>query len=203
MLNNQLGWCVGDSGAIIKTMDGIHWTELVNPDPQHRDLNDIICFDQEYVWAVGDQGLILHTSDGGTNWTVEGEGITGEMLRSVFFTSTSNGYAIGNNKTLLKFGLLTDIEEPLTQPAEFKLQPNYPNPFKETTTISWQLPEKAKVMLKVYDFTGREVKTLVDSEKTMGEHSVKFEAADLPSGIYFYQLHTNGKVETKKMIYLK
>jgi len=83
------------------------------------------------------------------------------------------------------------------------LEQNYPNPFNKSTTISWQLAKDAYVVLKVYDFTGREIKTLVDFDQTPGEHKIKFDASDLPAGVYFYQLRANGKVETNKMIYLK
>jgi hypothetical protein len=205
MFNNQLGWCVGDSGAIIKTTDGIHWTKLVNPDPQHRDLNDINCLDQYNVWAVGDRGLILHTSDGGTNWSVEGEGITGEILRSVFFTSTSNGYAIGNNKTLLRYSVLNAVAD-LSSAGIMQLQ-NFPNPFNQLTMIRWQLPVgswqsavRSHVVLRVYDFMGSEIRILVDDDMAPGEHQVTFDAYGLQAGVYFYQLQANGVVETKKMV---
>jgi hypothetical protein len=80
------------------------------------------------------------------------------------------------------------------------LSQNYPNPFAESTTITWQLPKDAHVILKVYDFTGREVKTLVDCEQAKGEHKVNFDATGLPAGVYFFQLRVNGRIETKKMI---
>jgi hypothetical protein len=83
------------------------------------------------------------------------------------------------------------------------LDQNYPNPFTETTTITCQLPKDVYVVLKVYDFIGREVKTLVAGKQAKGEHKVKFDASNLPAGVYSYQLWVNGKVETKKMLFLK
>lgn len=83
------------------------------------------------------------------------------------------------------------------------LKQNYPNPFAESTTINWQLPQTAHVVLKIYDFAGREVKTLVDCEQVRGEHKADFNAASLPAGVYFYQLRINGIMETKKMICFK
>jgi len=76
----------------------------------------------------------------------------------------------------------------------------YPNPFISSTTITWLLPQDAHVVLKVYDFTGHEVKTLVDGRMAKGEHIVKFDATGLPAGVYFYQLRIDGRIETKKMI---
>jgi hypothetical protein len=88
-------------------------------------------------------------------------------------------------------------------PEELSLLQNYPNPFTETTTISWQLHKKAQVVLKVYDFTGREVKTLVQGEYIKGEYKVIFDASGFLTGVYFYQLKANGKTEAMKMIISK
>ncbi|MCX6251462.1 MAG: T9SS type A sorting domain-containing protein [Bacteroidetes bacterium] len=95
----------------------------------------------------------------------------------------------------------------------FDLQ-NQPNPFNQTTVISWQFPAclpdrqvsssqlavSSQVVLKVYDFMGKEVRTLTDGEMEPGEHQVTFDGYGLPAGVYFYQLQVNGIVETKKMI---
>jgi hypothetical protein len=86
-------------------------------------------------------------------------------------------------------------------PSAFVLNQNYPNPFKAATTITWKLKSDAHVILKVYDFTGREIKTLVDCEQAKGEHKTVFNATRLPAGVYFYQLSTNGMFCTyNKMI---
>jgi len=105
----------------------------------------------------------------------------------------------------LFYGSIKLLETPVAGNAELVssriiLTQNYPNPFAETTIITWQLPKDAHVILKVYDFTGREVKTLVNCEQAKGEHKVNFDATGLPAGVYFYQLRANGRVETKKMI---
>ncbi|GAP43106.1 protein containing Por secretion system C-terminal sorting domain [Lentimicrobium saccharophilum] len=62
---------------------------------------------------------------------------------------------------------------------------NYPNPFTQGTTISWHQPEKAHVVLKLYDFTGKEMCTLMDCDRSSGEHRFNYDASKLPSGIYF------------------
>ncbi|NWG27531.1 MAG: T9SS type A sorting domain-containing protein [Ignavibacteriaceae bacterium] len=94
---------------------------------------------------------------------------------------------------------------------DFSLQQNYPNPFNPSTsiryTISSVIASGAKqsqfVTLKVYDVLGNEVATLVNEEKPAGSYEVKFNAAGLSSGIYFYKLQTGSMVETKKMILLQ
>ena len=86
---------------------------------------------------------------------------------------------------------------------------NYPNPFNPTTTISYQLPEKSFVTLKVYDILGKEVTTLVNETKSAGYHSVIFDAGHsergrgMTSGVYIYTISANGIVQTKKMLLTK
>ena len=204
MINNTTGWAVGDFGVIVNTTDGgLSWKYQANPDASNRNLNDVYFLNASEGWAVGFNGIILHTTNGGKLWTIEGAGLTTNMLRSVQFTSSTNGYVLGNKGTLLKFGILTDVEEPPAQSTGFTLEQNYPNPFNKTTTITWQQPEKTHVVLKVCDFKGSELKTLVDGEQERGEHNVKFDAAGLPSGIYVYKFQANGYIKSKKMFFLK
>jgi len=86
---------------------------------------------------------------------------------------------------------------------EFILKSNYPNPFNPETVISYQLPVMSKVVLKVYDVLGREVATLVNKEQSVGSYEVRFDASNLTSGIYFYQLQSGGFVESRKMVLLR
>jgi hypothetical protein len=88
-------------------------------------------------------------------------------------------------------------------PNNIELYPPYPNPFNTATVISYQLPISCVVTLKIYDILGREVETLVNEEKKTGSYTIKFDANNLSSGIYFYQLMTKDQVITKKMILMK
>jgi endoglucanase len=88
-------------------------------------------------------------------------------------------------------------------PKEFRLGQNYPNPFNPTTIIDYQIPSIADVVLRVYDTLGREVKTLVDEHQKAGHYSVKFNAANLPNGVYFYRLVAEKYCDTKKLLLLK
>jgi len=85
----------------------------------------------------------------------------------------------------------------------YKLHQNYPNPFNPSTTIRFSLPQRSRVTLKVFDPVGREVATLVDGVKDAGEHSVVWNAARVPSGVYFYHLTTPTFSQTKPMEVIK
>jgi hypothetical protein len=85
----------------------------------------------------------------------------------------------------------------------YKLSQNYPNPFNPTTKINFELSASGFTTLKIYDMLGNEVATLVQNELTAGSHSVNFNASDLASGTYMYQLNVNGTRITNKMVLLK
>jgi hypothetical protein len=92
-------------------------------------------------------------------------------------------------------------------PDKFELSQNYPNPFNPTTKIDYQLPFDSKVDIRLYDVTGREVKTLINENSKAGYYSFEFNANQLSSGIYFYRIisKSNAKdfVMTKKMMLIK
>jgi hypothetical protein len=204
MINNTTGWAVGALGVILNTTDGgLNWNYQTNPDTSNRALNDVFFLNASEGWAVGNSGVILHTTNGGTLWTIEGAGMTTNMLRVVQFTSSKNGYVLGNKGTLLKFGLLTAIEELPTLPSGFTLEQNYPNPFKETTTIDFLLEEPSHVVLEVFSIGGEKISLLANEKKSPGKYSVPFHAKDLPAGIYYYRLQTETGTFAKKMTLIK
>ena len=88
-------------------------------------------------------------------------------------------------------------------PQAVALDQNYPNPFNPSTVIRYQLPVSSEVSLKVFDVLGREVANLIDGRMEAGYHQVTFNARDLASGMYIYQLRTGSKVITKKLTLIK
>jgi hypothetical protein len=82
----------------------------------------------------------------------------------------------------------------------FELYPAFPNPFNPSTTVSYQLPVVSEVNLVVFDLLGQEVAVLVNSQQTSGHHTVRFEAGDLPNGVYLCRLTANGRSLTRKMV---
>jgi hypothetical protein len=111
------------------------------------------------------------------------------------------------------FSFSNEIEVEVNTPQNFSLNQNYPNPFFATgrsasggnsgTTISWQSSVGSWQTLKVYDVLGNEIATLVNDYREAGKHEVNFDASNLPSGIYYYQLSADGFTESKKMLLIK
>ena len=85
----------------------------------------------------------------------------------------------------------------------FALKQNYPNPFNPSTIFKYSIPTQSKVIIKVFDILGNEIETLVNEEKPVGEYESTWNAANLPSGVYFYQLKSGKFIQTKKMILLR
>jgi len=86
---------------------------------------------------------------------------------------------------------------------QYKLIQNYPNPFNPSTTITFTIPQKEQVRLKIFDVLGNEVSTLLDQVLPSGNHEVKFDATALRSGVYFYRLQARDFIGTKKMVLMK
>ncbi len=94
-------------------------------------------------------------------------------------------------------------------PESFGLKQNFPNPFNPTTTIEYDLASGAFASIILYDLTGREVKTLVNSNLQAGHYVFDLNASELSSGMYFYKLtakNFDGQIifsSTKKMVFMK
>ena len=87
--------------------------------------------------------------------------------------------------------------------TDAKLHPNYPNPFNPTTTISFTLPEPARVKLSVYNVVGQQITVLSEGVAEKGDHQFIWDASQYPSGIYIYQLEVGREVITRKMTLIK
>jgi hypothetical protein len=80
---------------------------------------------------------------------------------------------------------------------------NYPEPFNPSTTISFVLPTRSSVSLKIYDMLGREVSVVVSGELQAGHYTRQWNASAFASGVYFYRLQAGTYSETKKLLLLK
>ena len=88
-------------------------------------------------------------------------------------------------------------------PSHFRLGQNYPNPFNPSTTISFDIPTRNAVSLKVYDILGKEVMTLADGEYSAGSYNITADLSRLASGMYLYRLKALNFMDVKKMVLTK
>ncbi len=86
---------------------------------------------------------------------------------------------------------------------DFQLLQNYPNPFNPSTTINFTIAKQSNVSLSVFNLLGQKVADLVNGNMEPGNYNVRFDASNLSSGVYLYQLRTDGATIVKKMQLLK
>ncbi|MBN8569452.1 MAG: T9SS type A sorting domain-containing protein [Ignavibacteria bacterium] len=154
-------------------------------------------------WLTG--ARISKTTNGGVNWSQQTDSGT-YYFYYINMRDSLYGLAIANFSKIFitgTGGVVNTSELSYTVTDNFSLSQNYPNPFNPSTTINYELPITNFVSIKVFDVLGNEVKTLVNEKQNAGSYSVDFNAAELPSGIYFYKLVTEKFSETKKMILIK
>lgn len=101
-----------------------------------------------------------------------------------------------------QFFKIIDVTPPIPK-WTFQLLPNYPNPFNALTNITFSLPAKEHVVLKIFDILGNEVRTLLDAEREAGPHTIRFNGGSLSSGVYIYKIQAGSNISSRKLIFLK
>ncbi len=215
------GITVGEDGSILLTTNsGSSWNS------QHMmnySFNAALYVEPNYLITTGDNGAILSSYDKGQNWIIENSSITSD-LNAICNTPGEYVWVAGNNGTLFhmqkptsnniidKQNIDNRIEEERTLAgldlyedskrdiAVVLGHSNYPNPFTNNTTISFELDKEAHAKLDIYNISGLFIETLVDQLLEKGNHEVKFDAQKLPSGMYRYILNTGSHVESGIMI---
>ena len=166
------------------------------------------------IYGQADVVITKINADGDTLWVKMLGGSDQEMGRSICKTVNSEYIILGSTNAqgaggtdlwliLLEKESPSSVENYLVSPNSFSLTQNYPNPFNPSTKISWQSPVGSWQTLKIYDVLGNEVATLVNEYKPAGRYEVEWNASELPSGVYFYQLRAENYIETKKMTLVK
>lgn len=135
---------------------------------------------------------------------------TGNDVYSGVFAMTAGNHTLTLSGSNVNIDYVQLIKEEVvagvatgTEPFTYALEQNYPNPFNPTTTINFSLMKASNVELTVYNILGQRVVTLVNGQLAAGTHTVKFNAVNLASGVYFYRLEAGGFVSNKKMMLLK
>jgi photosystem II stability/assembly factor-like uncharacterized protein len=179
------------------------WYDLVNYSYTsmffYDSLNGVMC---------SDSGYIKKTSNGGTT-LINQNPVIRTNLHSIVMISPMFGFAVGNSGKILSNSIIVGMsnnEENL--PIKYYLHQNYPNPFNPITKIKFDIPTLYKggrggVSLKVFDITGREIQTLVNSDLKPGTYEITFDGSNLSSGIYFYRLEAGEFRDVKKLVLLK
>jgi len=108
-----------------------------------------------------------------------------------------------NNNRIQLLAKVNALSSNNSLPKEYNLYNNYPNPFNPVTTIKYDLPNAGDVSLVIYDILGRKVKELVNTKQEAGRYEIQFNAANLASGVYIYQLIAEKYINARKMILLK
>jgi hypothetical protein len=103
-----------------------------------------------------------------------------------------------------KLGGAVSVEDLKSEvPTVYTLSANYPNPFNPSTTINFSIPEQSNVKVIIYDALGNQVDVIADENKSAGSYSVKWNAGNYSSGIYFYKLEAGNFVQVRKMVLMK
>jgi len=192
--------------AIDESADGFSWAD--------HEVSKWVTIDWN-GWKLVEWQLNDPTSVG--TWISPNEELTGTTFRVDSYQISKS--EIGNLEGVIYFDdlravrknfIATSIDENNENiPTEFELYQNYPNPFNPTTTIKYSLPSNFEtlhataVQLKIFDVLGREVATLVNEKQNPGNYEVNFNASELTTGIYFYQISYGSMNLVKKMMLVK
>ncbi|QQS35947.1 MAG: SBBP repeat-containing protein [Ignavibacteriales bacterium] len=170
-----------------------------------------------------DYATVKYNADGLEQWVIRYNGsannsdqinaIALDNVGNVIVTGTSRATGSNEDYTTIKYSQkITGIDPGVNSvPETFFLYQNYPNPFNPATKIKYSIPavetrhasSLQRVSLIVYDILGNKVATLVNESKPAGTYEVEFNAEGLSSGMYFYQLTTEGFLSCKKMVIIK
>jgi hypothetical protein len=179
--------------------------------PESRPINSTEAYIAKYdargkcLWAKSSGGIGVNMPYG---ITIDGKGsvwVAGLFSGNTIFDQIS---LTGPGAYLAEFadGVMS-VNEPdktgMGIPTTFELMQNFPNPFNPSTTISFSLPSRSFVTLKIFDVMGREVATMVSEEMTAGNYSQRWNASSYPSGVYFYRLQAGNFNNTKRLLFLK
>ncbi len=136
-------------------------------------------------------------------WSATSSDLDGDDYPEILISMdlVENNSLRGFTKIYKKTGTV-GFKDEICEQHDYWLSNAYPNPFNPSTTIRYAIPKDGMVTLKIYDILGSEVKTLVNSYQSAGEHFVKFDGRGLASGVYFYSLTAGDFSQTKKMILL-
>ncbi len=197
-------------GVFLSTNDGTNWIAVNNGLPSIN-VNTLAVSPNgtggTNLFAGTSMGVFLSTNNG-TSWTAVNTGLIEPMDKNIIALAVSGTNLFAATGLFVwrrpLSEMITLVDNPSKDlPTHFSLNQNYPNPFNPSTTISFTLPSRSFVTLKIFDLLGREVAIIVSEEMSAGNYTRKWNAANMSSGIYFYRLQAGSFTETKKLVLLK
>ncbi len=193
---------------IFRTTDfGQNWTDISGNLPDVPLNSVVIDYDHDSVLYVGGDAGVYYTADLGQQWNVLGEGLPNSPVFDLSYHQPAKILiAATHGRSMFEMNIeniVTGVNDNSSLKKNYVLRQNYPNPFNPSTTISYYIPGQEHVILKIFDITGREVSTLINSTEQPGNHSVKFNGSGLASGIYFYKIQAGSFTDSKKFVLLK
>jgi len=205
-VNDSTGWALSTEGKILFTSDrGKSWQEFGNVFDDYSMATDMAFINENVGWICTNSGKILKTVDGGHTWNKSQ--IDNTLLKSLSIVPVDKiGFIVDGNCDLYSASLdVSGLEDKnMIIPKETELCQCYPNPFNPVTNIPYKINAPSFVSLKIYDVYGREVKKVVGDFQSPGSYNARFDAGNLPSGLYFYKIRVgNDFIETKKMILMR
>ncbi len=209
-----VGYDSTHGGVYRSTDSGNSWSSVNNGLPSKK-VNALVASSTGKLFAAINGTGIFQSVDNGDSWTDFTNGL--EDLRiECLGTNLNDQLFVGTGPSDLPTpetvrgsvyycNIITSVAHNNSSfPAKFELSQNYPNPFNPSTTISFSLPSKSFISLKVFDIIGREVATVFKGELSAGSYTKQWNAVDVSSGIYFYRLQAGFQfTEAKKLILLR
>jgi len=166
--------------------------ELLRLYDPYFNMVDSLTYDDNDPWPTG----------------ADGEGMTLELVNPNYVNEHPYNWRLSihlhGSPGIENWGIVQpDMAREPEPPPEFRLYPNYPNPFNPSTLIRYDLPAFVPVELSIFDISGRTISKLVDEYQGVGKHEVKFDATGLASGVYIYWIKAGNHTAYDKMILMK
>ena len=185
------------------------------PDSSEDFLQPLICDSEGTVYIGSTYGWSYYaiSAEGILKWKLPLEFLkkqvdyTGAITKegTLFIGVHDNSLFAGSIQTLIAIqdtGTVS-VNEITSEIKYYSLSQNCPNPFNSSTRIIYSIPQNSRVIIKLFDILGNEIKTLMDDERHAGQGDVIFNAEDLPGGVYFYNFTAGSYSQTMKMVLLK
>ena len=188
-------------GVYLSSNNGENWTTVGLIE------NNVSAFaisDNKIFTSTTNSGIFL-SIENGANWVAVNSGLTNEEVYAlaVLDTNLYAGTYLGGVWRRPLSQMITNVKVDEQIPGKFLLSQNYPNPFNSSTNIKYSIPQTSQVQIKIYDVLGNEIETLIKEENLAGTYELTWNAANLPSGVYLYQLNAGEFTSTKKVILLR